>query len=93
MNLKDRYGSWACVAGAGEGLGKAFSEGLAKRGFNLILIDYKKELLDSTKASLESTYQIEVCCVELDLAEKNSVKPIMERIINRKCRFLIYNAA
>ena len=93
MRLKDRYGSWACVAGAGEGLGKAFSEGLAKRGFNLILIDYKKELLDSTKASFKSTYQIEVISLELDLIDKSSVNPILETIKNHQCRFLIYNAA
>lgn len=93
MRLKDKYGSWACVAGAGEGLGKAFSEGLAKRGFNLILIDLKLDLLDSTKAYLESSYQIEAICLHLDLNEKSSIIPIREVIVKQDCRFMVYNAA
>lgn len=93
MRLKDKYGSWACVAGAGEGLGKAFSEGLAKRGFNLILIDQKKKLLISTKRDIETRHQIEVIPLHLDLIDKRSVKPILETIEKHQCRFLIYNAA
>lgn len=93
MRLKEKYGPWACVAGAGEGLGKAFSEGLANRGFSLILIDHKVDLLDSIKASLESSYQIEVISLHLDLIEKSSVALILEIIKKHQCRFLIYNAA
>jgi short-subunit dehydrogenase len=93
MKLMDKYGAWACVAGAGEGLGEAFAEGMAKRGFNLILIDYKIDLLDQIKDNFESNYQIEVINLHLDLKEKSSIKVIMEKIKNHKCRFLIYNAA
>lgn len=93
MRLKDKYGSWACVAGAGEGLGKAFSEGLAKRGFNLILIDHKKDLLDSTNTFLESNYQIEAISLHLDLNDKRSIKTVVETIEKQQCRFLVYNAA
>jgi len=40
-NLIGRYGNgtWAVITGAAEGTGKAFSTELAKRGFNLVLID------------------------------------------------------
>ena len=93
MKLKDKYGAWACVAGAGEGLGKAFSESLAKRGLNLILIDQKLDLLDSTKALLEANYQIEIDVLNLDLIEDGIVDLIMQSLQRRKCRFLIYNAA
>lgn len=93
MKLRDKYGSWACIAGAGEGLGKAFSEGLAKRGFNLILIDHKKDLLDGTKDYLEASYDVEAICLHLDLNEKNSIIPILEVIEKQQCRFLVYNAA
>jgi len=33
-----RYGSWALVAGASEGLGAAWAEALASRGLNLLLL-------------------------------------------------------
>jgi len=40
-NLIGRYGqgTWAVITGAAEGTGKAFSTELAKRGFNLVLLD------------------------------------------------------
>ena len=37
-DFKSKYGPWAIVAGASEGLGAAYAEELAKRGLNLILI-------------------------------------------------------
>jgi len=93
MNLKGKYGQWACVAGAGEGLGLAFADALAKRGFNLIIIDKNQDLLDTAKASLESAYQIESVTLCHDLNDKESINPIMEAILKNQCCFLIYNAA
>ena len=38
IDFKSKYGPWALVAGASEGLGAAFAEILAGKGLNLILI-------------------------------------------------------
>ena len=38
IDFKTKYGPWAIVAGASEGLGAAFAEALAKRHLNLVLI-------------------------------------------------------
>ena len=35
MTLTDRYGEWALVAGASEGLGEAWARGLARAGLNV----------------------------------------------------------
>ena len=34
----ERYGPWAVVAGASEGIGASFSRKLAERGCNLVLL-------------------------------------------------------
>ena len=89
MNSLDKYGNWACVAGAGEGLGKAFARALAQRGFKLILIDVKEELI----GKLKSEFHEDAIFILADLGDGDSVELIMSSIIKTRCRFLIYNAA
>jgi short-subunit dehydrogenase len=91
--LKNRYGSWCLVAGAAEGLGSAFSQSLAARGMNLILVDLQKDPLDSLAQELESSFGIQVKPLHLDLASEDSVGLMMELIREVSCRMLIYNAA
>jgi len=93
MNLTEKYGKWACVAGAAEGLGKAFAEGLAKRGFHLILIDHKKEVLADTTVTLQNRYQVEITSLSLELGNRDSIEPIIKSMNEKACRFLVYNAA
>ncbi len=38
MEFGDRYGPWALIAGASEGIGQAWSRNLAERGLNVILV-------------------------------------------------------
>jgi 17beta-estradiol 17-dehydrogenase / very-long-chain 3-oxoacyl-CoA reductase len=39
-------GSYALITGGANGIGKAFAVDLAKKGFNLVLMDVNKEALD-----------------------------------------------
>jgi short-subunit dehydrogenase len=77
-DLKIRYGSWGLVAGAAEGLGRAFSLNLAAEGINLILVDQQKELLTSLARELESDYGIRVRTLHLDLESAEAVEEMME---------------
>jgi short-subunit dehydrogenase len=52
MSFADRYGPWALVAGASEGLGAAFATELARRGLNLILVARRPEPLAALAARL-----------------------------------------
>jgi len=92
-DLKTRYGSWGLVAGAAEGLGSTYSQVLAEIGMNLILVDQKKEPLDSLTSQLESSFGIRVRKICIDLAFGESVGNMMDAIIETECRLMIYNAA
>jgi short-subunit dehydrogenase len=88
-----KYGSWALVAGAAEGLGEAYARALAKRGFGVILVDRQRELLEKLAGQLGEASGIPARKIHLDLASDESVGIMMEAIAETSCRLLIYNAA
>lgn len=96
MNLTqfhDRYGHWAVVAGAAEGLGESYSRALAARGMNLVMVDHQSERLDSLAEILTSEHGISVVRLQLDLAEPDAPSRIMKLVAENDCRLLVYNAA
>ncbi len=51
--LLKRYGEWALVAGAAEGIGEAFTIQLFRAGFNVILVDINAQALKNLAEKLE----------------------------------------
>ncbi len=92
-SFKEKYGPWAVVAGAAEGLGEAYSVSLAKKGLNLVMIDNQRETLQKLASELEKEYSIQIVTLHLDLGEKDAVKQIMAAIGQKDVRLLVYNAA
>ena len=91
-NFKDKYGPWALIAGASEGIGAAFSEALAQRGLNLILVARRENLLSELALDLRSRHEIEVVECALDLGDITSVRDLLSRM-NQDIGLLVYNAA
>jgi short-subunit dehydrogenase len=73
QDLRQRFGTWALVAGASEGLGAAFARALAARGLNLVLAARRSDPLQRLAADLEATHRVEVRPMALDLADEVSV--------------------
>ncbi len=87
-----RYGTWALVAGAAEGIGEGFSRELASRGFNLILVDRKAESLQSLANTLRSSCAIDTVEIHLDLATPDAAEKCLEAMKKADCRLLAYVA-
>jgi short-subunit dehydrogenase len=92
-DFSGRYGQWALVAGAAEGIGAAFCEELAIKGMNVIMVDVKEVEMESLAKVLEMKYKIETLRLVIDLASPDAPEECMEALKARKCRLLIYNAA
>ena len=92
-DFKARYGSWAVVAGASEGLGVAFAERLAARGMNILLIARRGELLNKVADDLRQAHGVEVRCLVQDLAAPNLSEALAEATSDLDLGVLIYNAA
>jgi short-subunit dehydrogenase len=93
MALKDKYGSWAVIAGSAEGLGEAWSRALAQKGMNLIMVDHQEEKLLSLSGMLRKEYEVETIAVHIDLSAQDAYSKIMEHCEGPEIRLLIYNAA
>ncbi|WP_419923110.1 SDR family NAD(P)-dependent oxidoreductase [Candidatus Poriferisodalis sp.] len=88
-----RYGQWALVAGASEGLGAAFAAQLAARGMNLVLVARRSHLLANLKEQLTATYGIEVRCFVIDLADPACGEALAESVAGIDLGIVVYNAA
>ena len=91
-DFKSKYGPWAIVAGASEGLGAAFAEELAKRGLNLVLIARRLVKLEALSNNLRNKYQIEIKYHSIDLADFAQTKHFVSRL-ETNIGLLVYNAA
>ncbi|NXG56657.1 DHB3 dehydrogenase, partial [Hemiprocne comata] len=71
-------GEWAVVTGAGDGLGKAYSFELAKRGLNVVMISRTLEKLQRVASEVEQATGRKVKIIQADFT-KNSVYENIEK--------------
>jgi short-subunit dehydrogenase len=85
--MKGRYGPWALVAGASEGIGAAFARALAGHGLNLVLV--ARRPVDA----LAATLGVETVGVRADLATEEGVRATMDATSGREIGLVVANAA
>ncbi|MDR1447196.1 MAG: SDR family NAD(P)-dependent oxidoreductase [Treponema sp.] len=90
--MLEKYGPYALIAGASEGLGAAYAEALARRGFNLVLLARRKEKLEAFAAELGGKYPVELVTHAVDMGDLEAVKAFAGSL-NVQIGLLIYNAA
>lgn len=88
----EKYGDWAVITGASEGIGKEFAISLASRGFNLILIARRKELLENLQKKLSNDYGNKNIILSLDLNDISSTDKILDEIKKKKIGLFVGSA-
>ena len=91
--LPDRYGPWALVLGASEGLGAAFASQLAARGVHLVLVARRGHLLTRLQEQLTAEHCVEVRCLVGDLADPTVAESLADAVADLDLGIVIYNAA
>jgi short-subunit dehydrogenase len=92
-SFRERYGPWAVIAGAGEGLGAAWAAALSRRGLSLLLIDRNAEPVTTLAATLASRHGAIVEPIIADLGDADSLDRILRVCDGRECGLLVCNAA
>jgi short-subunit dehydrogenase len=85
----ERYGPWAVVAGASEGIGAAYATELAARGLNLILVARRAEPL----AALAGKLPVETVPVVADLSTMEGLATVYAATGDREVGLVVSNAA
>ncbi|XP_017025445.1 hydroxysteroid dehydrogenase-like protein 1 isoform X1 [Drosophila kikkawai] len=67
--LVDKFGQWAVVTGATDGIGKEYARELARQGLNLVLISRTKEKLIATTNEIESQYKVKTKWIAVDFTK------------------------
>lgn len=88
-----RYGPWALVAGASEGLGAEFARQLARRGLSVLLLARRAEPLQALAAELQQSYGVAAQVAVVDLADKELPTKLAAAVVDLEIGLLVYNAA
>jgi short-subunit dehydrogenase len=84
----------ALVTGASSGIGKAFAELLAEKGYTLVLIARRRDRLDALAAALQQRHHVATHIIVADLAEPQASAAIAAELRrnNLTVDFLVNNA-
>lgn len=91
-SLKSRYGPWAVIAGASEGLGAEFARQLAAAGINCVLVARRAHVLEQLAGELKERYGIEAIGAPIDLAEPTATERMLAAVGERHIGLFIFNA-
>jgi short-subunit dehydrogenase len=91
-DFAERYGPWALIAGASEGVGLAYSRAMAERGLNVALVSRRQDPLDELAAELQEVHAVMTRVVPLDLSEDSAAGTLMDAVADLDVGMFLYCA-
>src|SRR6201995_780317 len=92
MTFAAKYGPWALVAGASDGVGAAFAEGLAERGLNVVLLARRQAVLDEVASGIADRTGVQTRTLAIDLAAGDAAARVAQATADIEVGFLVYCA-
>ncbi|XP_071100112.1 very-long-chain 3-oxoacyl-CoA reductase-like [Haliotis cracherodii] len=86
-----KAGPWAVVTGCTDGIGKAYTEQLAKKGLNIVLISRTQSKLDDLAKELESRYHIQTRVIAVDFTRPDIYSRIERELQGLEIGTLVNN--
>lgn len=90
--FRETYGPVALVTGASSGIGLAFAEELAERGFDLVLAARRTDRLDALAERLLSKLGVRTTVIGADLTDPQAPAHILEQVAGTDIGLVVSNA-
>ena len=90
MTFLERYGPWALIAGASEGVGRTFAETLAQRGLNVVLVARREHVLNEVASGIEQRYGVKTRTLAIDLANADAAIQVQNAVNDIEVGFLVF---
>jgi short-subunit dehydrogenase len=87
-----KYGPWAVIAGASEGVGESFARELGRAGINLVLIARKQASLDQVAQQVRAQSAVQVRTLPLDLTSPDILQRVRTITDDVEVGLLVYVA-
>jgi short-subunit dehydrogenase len=87
-----KYGRWAVIAGASEGIGASLADQLASRGLDLVLIARNGALLDEVAAGVRHRHGVQARALVQDLTDPDVGAKVADATDGLEVGLMIYNA-
>lgn len=92
LNMLEKYGPWALIAGASHGVGTEFARQAAAQGINCVLLSRRESALKELQTELEKDHGIQTRVIAVDLSREGAVGIIEEGVKDLDLGLVIYNA-
>ena len=88
----ERYGPWALVVGASEGIGAEFARVVAGLGLNVILVARRQEALDDVAGEIGVESDVALRAIAIDLTAANAVLSLVDATSDVEIGLVFYAA-
>ena len=87
-----KYGPWAVVVGASDGVGSLFAERLAREGVNVVLVARRQHVLEDVATDIRERTDAETRTLPVDLTDAGASQIIIEATADIDVGMLVYCA-
>lgn len=91
-SFRERYGPWALVAGASDGIGECFARAIAEEGVNVLLLARREARLASLAAELRAKHGVLARTLVADLTAPDLDARVEAATSDLEVGLLVYNA-
>lgn len=92
QRFRSRYGPWALVTGASDGIGKALAAEVAARGLNVVLSARRRDHLETLACDLAVAHSVNIMVVAADLARADGVDELEQQTRHLEIGLVILSA-